>query len=612
MKNEHTSFRFFTHFSLLMLWLFIPITATAQDGEPYTWPKYNPTIDYNFKDEYPDLEMPEKDLDDCSGVVGTQSDGWWTVKWGSRLNSLVTSAAITPLLERLNRDFTYFRDTMGWPPDKRVQDGYRSAVYIFGSGLCTDNASNTEKGGWQSSVGGYPIILASYYPVYSFDPACNYNDRETQMGGMVHEGIHCILASLPGAKKAAWFQEGGNTWLQQQAYAEQSDDYRSMGFLNATQLIAPFMPIECYSGWLQDGSFGGPSAEGVDMFNGGQQICTWRRLLGGNQYGNLFPTFLGEWLGKGSIPWIWKNCPGRVLEGMAEGLGEEQIRRLITEYRAKLAMLDMKKWSNACKRLIDDNFGSSIGPEWEPHWINCDTWKATPYVKTTDDGNGLLTPEERTLPGWSGANQIPLMVNGTMATVDFQPIDANMTCQLCYRAKDGTPVYSTPVSSGTCRLQLDKPPANDVVIAVVCNTDFIYKSDETRKKHYGYRLQLGEGISGTADIYSKWYDVDLVTAADTERETVYRGSRKVPKTAVRYETVARSLTVTFTLENPSAAVIELYSPTGKSVIRQHTGFRMPGTHMEHLPVKNRIATGMYILKITAGNEGYFTNIIVAK
>src|SRR5690606_16563978 len=269
---------------------------------------------------------------------------------------------------------------------------------------------NTDLGGWQSSVGGYPIILASYYPVYSFDPSCTYNDRESQMGAMVHEGIHCVLASLPGCRKAAWFHEGGNTWLQQQADAQRSGNFSTMGFLNGAALIAPFMPIECYSGWLQDDSFGGPSAEGVDMYEGSQQICTWRTFLGGTQYGNLFPTFLGEWIGLGSVAWIWKNCPGRVLEGIAAEIGEDQIRRLIMEYRAKLALIDMKQWSEACRRLLNDNFGRSLGVEWEPHWINCEQWKATPYVKTTSDGNGVLTPEQRTTPGWTGANQIPLEV----------------------------------------------------------------------------------------------------------------------------------------------------------------------------------------------------------
>ena len=488
------------------IWIFFGDQEHA--SQPYSWPAYSPTLNYNFKDEFPALSMPTRDLNDCPQVAGTQSSGWWTFKWGPKKKSLVTEKAITPMLKRFNEDFAYFRDTMGWPPDRRAKEGYRSAIYLFGSGLsCIDNADSTELGGWQSGINGYPCVLASYYPVYSYDPACRYNDREAQMGAMIHEGIHSILADLPGCKQAAWFQEGGNTWLQQEAAARQSNDFSSMGFLNACPYIAPFMPVECYSGWLQDGSFGGPSAEGVNRFNGNQQICTWRKLLGGNQYGNTFPTFLGQALGKGSVAWIWRNCPDRVLEGMSKGLGDMQIRRLIMEYRAKQALIDMHEWSGAIKKLLDANFNSTIGAEWTPNWINCTPWKATPYTKTwmRDEANKILTPEPRTTPGWSGANQIPLKATGSEVAVNFTPLGENMTCQLCYRATDGTPVYSKPVSSGECRLKLEKTPANNVVIAVICNTDYVFEGETTRKAHFDYRMQLVEGLS-KASVYKKWYD----------------------------------------------------------------------------------------------------------
>ena len=498
------------------IWIFFGDQEHA--SQPYSWPAYTPTLNYNFKDEFPALAMPTRDLNDCPQVAGTQSSGWWTFKWGPKKKSLVTEKAITPMLERFNKDFAYFRDSMGWPPDRRAKEGYRSAIYLFGSGLsCIDNADSTELGGWQSGINGYPCVLASYYPIYSYDPACRYNDREAQMGAMIHEGIHSILADLPGCKQAAWFQEGGNTWLQQEAAARQSNDFSSMGFLNACPYIAPFMPVECYSGWLQDGSFGGPSAEGVNRFNGNQQICTWRKLLGGNQYGNTFPTFLGQALGKGSVAWIWRNCPDRVLEGMSKGLGDMQIRRLIIEYRAKQALIDMNEWSGAIKKLLDANFNSTIGAEWTPSWINCTPWKATPYTKTwmRDEANKILTPEPRTTPGWSGANQIPLKAAGSEVAVNFTPLGENMTCQLCYRATDGTPVYSKPVSSGECRLKLEKTPANNVVIAVICNTDYVFEGETTRKAHFDYRLQLVEGLS-KASVYKKWYDykTPIVDVAD--------------------------------------------------------------------------------------------------
>jgi len=556
------------------------VAASAANGDPYAWPAYTPSLDYNFTQRMGTYPMPTKDLDDCQGVVGTQSSGWWTFKWGKNKRSVVTEKSITPMLERLNKDFAYFRDTMGWAPDLRVQNGYRSAVYLYGSGLCTDSEDSTALGGWQSGIGQYPMILASYYPVYSYDPSCTYSDKITQQGGMVHEGIHALLASLPGAKQAAWFQEGGNTWLQQQADAQRSGDYSTMGFLNAAPLIAPFMPIECYSGWLQDGSFGGPSAEGVNAFNAsGTQICTWRNLLGGTQYGNMFPTFLGEWLGLGTVPWIWNYCTGRVLEGMADSLGDSQTRRLIMEYRARMALLDMKAWSAASKQLLDDNFGSSIKEEWSPYQNAVDPWTATPYAKTTDSAD-FLVPESRTTPGWSGANIVPLKVSGSTVSVTLIPLGQNMSLQLCYRASDGSPVYGVPVNSGTSTLRLDKPPANNVVFAVICNTDYKYLGEETRKAHYDYRLKPAAGVTGAADINTKWYDVKLTYTTGIQD----KATKTAEKTASRFELrmVPGAVVVDYALAESGPITLSLYTASGALVARLLEGHRDAGSHQEQI------------------------------
>lgn len=600
------------------IWIYLG----TDSGKTYDWPNYSPTLNYNFKDEFPALAEPTKDLDDCKQVVGSQSSGWWTFKWGPNKRHEITEAAITPMLARLNKDFAYFRDEMGWPPDKRAKEGYRSAVYLYGSGLsCIDNADTTSLGGWQSQVGSYPCILASYYPIYSFDPNCKYSDRENQMGAMVHEGIHAVLADLPGCKKAAWFQEGGNTWLQQEAAATQSNDFSTMGFLNACPYIAPFMPIECYSGWLQDGSFGGPSAEGVDMSSGGKQICTWRKLLGGNQYGNTFPTFLGHALGKGSVPWIWRNCPGRVLEGMAGGLGEMQTRRLIMEYRAKQALIDMKEWSGAIKKLIDANFKSSIGTEWSPYWINCTKWIATPYAKTwmLDKENKILTPEPRTTPGWSGANQIPLMVTGDVVEVNFIPLGQNMTCQLCYRSTDGTPIYSTPVSSGLCSLKLDKTPANSVVIAVICNTDYVYEGEQTRKAHFKYQLQLVKGITEKASVYKKWYDYQsvIVNVADPEEAFPTEGTTTdLIKSSLSISgkvnvypnplNVNETINIDFSNELTGEKTIRVFSIKGELLysVKRFTENKL------QIPTTNILKQGIYFINVQTVNKIDTIKIII--
>ncbi|MBC7389258.1 MAG: T9SS type A sorting domain-containing protein [Opitutaceae bacterium] len=486
----------------------LSIFTLAQPGNPYKWPAYSPNVRYNFKEQNPNFVEPTKNLNDCPQVVGEFNDRWFTFRWGKNRRSTISDLAIENLLIRMNDDFAYFRNVMGWPADKRARNGYRSAVYLYGSGLtCSDNADSNALGGWQSNIRyqnqNWPMVLASYVPIQSFDP--KYND-EFQKGAMVHEGIHAVLADMPGVKQSAWFQEGGNVWLQQTADARRSGDYKSMGNLNATDLMAPFMPIECYSGWLLNNTFGGPSAEGVNQYDGsGKQLCHWRRTLGGHQYSSMFPTALAQIIGDGSIGWIWVNCPGRVLEGLAGGIGEIQMRRVITEYRSKMALMDLGEWTTASINLLNANFGVSIGAEYQPSTSQPPLWKVTPYAATTRNGN-VLTPDTLTLPGWSGSNQIPLTVTGNSVTVDFQPIGANMTCQLAYRTTTGKAIYSEFVSKGNCTLKLDALPANGVVIAVITNTDYIYKGEATRKAKFDYRLGLVSGVTGTASINTKWYE----------------------------------------------------------------------------------------------------------
>jgi hypothetical protein len=313
---------------------------------------------------------------------------------------------------------------------------------------------------------------------------------------------------MPGCKNACWFHEGGNTWLQSTMEAKRSGGSpTSMGWLSAGAAIAPFMPIETYSGWLQDGSFGGPCAQRVNMFDGDQQICTWRKLLGGTQYGETFAHALEVILGERSIAWIWRyaSASGRVLQDLAEvpnGLGATQTRRLIQEYRARQAFGDFGMWSTAYKKLLNDNWNASLGPEWEPYWLDVPVWRATSYVATQQNGT-TLTPAADTLPGWSGANQIPLTVSAgaTCVTVNFQPQKPNMSCQLVYRDTGGAIHYGKPVASGACTVPVSNVK-NGVVVAVITNTDYIYDGGTTK---YGYTLTLDTGISGAADIYTQWY-----------------------------------------------------------------------------------------------------------
>jgi len=506
------------------------LTLKGENSDFTSWPAYDTTLHYDFKSDYPNFPKPTKNLEedypgyDGCNVASSRNYGSWTFVKGPNANPLVTDTAVDLLLKRLDEDFTFLRDNMGWPPDKLYREGYRSSVYLYGSGLCTDTASNTDLGGWQSGVGtpdgqSWPMVLLSYYPVASFDPNTTFPDAKYQTGACTHEGIHAIYASLPGCRNSAWFHEGSNVWLQTVLDIKKSgsEDYSNvdLGWLSAGSVIAPFIPIECYSGWLQDGTFGGPSAEGVNsgvQDANGVTLRLTRDIIGGVQYSSVFPTFLGEIVGEKSLPWVWNYCEGRVLEGIANGngtvngIGDTKMRKMVQEYRARLALADFGKFEQPILNLYRNNMGRELGPE-QPALINVEKWTATPYATTTTDENDYLIPEEKTLPGWSGANFIPIHVEGNQATVFFQPLGKNMSLQLCYRTKEGKTIYSQPVYAGDCTISFGQgQPANGVIFAVICNSDYIFQGESTRTAKFNYKIKLGEGAISTASVNKNWWD----------------------------------------------------------------------------------------------------------
>lgn len=598
----------------------------------YKWPDYSPTLNYDYRSEYPSLSAPTKFLPENNNQKGYMADGWWAIAWGPATSKYVTETAKKNILKKMNEDFAYFRDEMGWPPDKRARNGYYSTIYVYGSGLYSDPADSTATGGWQGATyyngSSWPMVNISYYPIACFDPAFTYDryhgnsvaDQTFQQNACVHEGIHAIFADLEGCKNSAWYQEAGNTWLQAEAEVRKTGKTpESMGYLSAGNMIAPFMPIECYSGWLLDDTFGGPSAEGVNMYNGSQQICTWRNMLGGVQYGELFPHFVSEILGKGSIPWIWRHCKSRVLEGMADSLGERQMRHLIMEYRARQAMLDVGVWSSACRKLLNDNWLVSVKQEWEPYWKAVDVWQATPYAnmyKCKDtDSIGWYYPEYRTTPGWSGANQIPLHVSGVKGdtvSIYFKPLGKNMSCQLCYRSKRGKIYYSQPVEGeGNVAFKLQDVPANNVVIAVVTNTDYIYEGEETRKRHFDYRLKMGDNVYQPAKAQIKWYQhTSSLVDPDFKKPTGISETVMDEPTAFKLvlgKTVVRageSIPVSLKAAGQYQVPVVMCSADGRIVYSQ--SFMRDGNY----EVPSGLAKGMYILKASNGHAVSSVKILV--
>jgi hypothetical protein len=263
-------------------------------------------------------------------------------------------------------------------------------------------------------------------------------------------------------------------------------------------------------------------------------------------------------------------------------------------------MLDMGKWTNATKALLDGSFGGTIQAEWQPSWKAPAAWYSSPYVRTTTSPTGLITPEYRTTPGWSGANQIPLAVTGNEVVVNFQPLAPNMTCQLCYRTRSGTIVYSKIVNGGDCTLKLTSLPANNVVIAVICNTDYIYEGDTTRKKHFDYRLQKVKGVTTVAQYTAKWYDWTKTIAVDVETPKVATAPLKFKNPIQQGE----DLTLVF--DQPLTATTEI-------VIRNLYGqvvFREQVDNSTTLRTGQKLNPGLYLVSSRSSGKEEVQKLIV--
>ena len=197
-----------------------------------------------------------------------------------------------------------------------------------------------------------------------------------------------------------------------------------------------------------------------------------------------------------------------------------------------------------------------------------------------------------------------------MISLDFKPLGKNMVCMLCYRTKRGKIYYSQPVEGeGEVLMQLKEQPANNVVIAVVCNTDFKYLGESTRKQHFDYRLKMGENIYQPAKAQLKWYDyrstihdssfsgIETMTAVDKgvcfaiipERTVVSRG-----------EQVGLHITAASQLMVP----VRLYDTTGRLICQQSL------LHDGNYEIPSNLVPGMYVMQGINGGETSSVKIFV--
>ena len=163
---------------------------------------------------------------------------------------------------------------------------------------------------------------------------------------------------------------------------------------------------------------------------------------------------------------------------------------------------------------------------------------------------------------------------------------------------------------GDVLMRLVDEPANKVVILVVCNTDYIYKGEETRKAHFDYRLKMGENVYQPAKAQLKWYDYSK-TITDTEFITgIADGAEWQEAARFKLEplrTVVRrgeSLPIHMTAVSQWQIPVQLYSQSGQLVYQQ--GFLHDGDFL----VPADIAPGLYILKGVNGTESHSVKLVV--
>ena len=237
------------------------------------------------------------------------------------------------------------------------------------------------------------------------------------------------------------------------------------------------------------------------------------------------------------------------------------------------------------------------------------------YKCNETDSLGWWKPEYRTTPGWSGANQIPIHVSGEkgdIVRIYFEPLGDNMECQLAYRSKRGKVYYSQPVQgAGEVSIELTDVPANNVIIAVVCNTDYIYKGEATRKAHYDYRLKMVENAYQPASSNYKWYNYrglivdknfdkdDYVSVEPIEEEVKFGFT--IDKQVVK---AGETLNISFTGASQWMVQVRMFAMNGRNVYNQ--SLLRNGAY--YIPAD--VEPGMYILQAQNGREMASVKIVV--
>jgi hypothetical protein len=143
-------------------------------------------------------------------------------------------------------------------------------------------------------------------------------------------------------------------------------------------------------------------------------------------------------------------------------------------------------------------------------------------------------------------------------------------------------------------------PANNVVFAVVANTDYIYTGEEQRKKHWDYRLKLGEGALAPASKDIRWYfyertltDPDFATGIEQVQTDMEGNGPKEPVIRILSGALRSGGQIVLDLNGiePKNVVAHLVGVSGVLIDEQQV------SDASTIQLPSNLRKGMYILAL---------------
>jgi len=200
------------------------------------------------------------------------------------------------------------------------------------------------------------------------------------------------------------------------------------------------------------------------------------------------------------------------------------------------------------------------------------------------------------------------------------PDTANMTIQLAYRDENGRAVYSEPVSvnageTGQVSLRLDTRPrmgpstlsaANrSVVIAVISNSDYLYRGESSRFAKYRYKIGIRDGVT-TANVNTAWFNTPNMTMSGEYQEeatTKIAGNAtgRKPETAngAKFSVAMNKsgvLRVNYSVAAPTPVRFDIYNTAGAIVKSVPAGRKTAGEYSKELDLRGMgLPSGAYIV-----------------